>query len=1052
MGVSAPAVLAQTARQIVPPATRRVEIFEDWKSSLGDASAESPEFDDSAWPTVQVPHNWEDYQGYERKSHGNLHGTAWYRRRFTADAAGRARRFFIEFEGVGSYATVWLNGHRLGEHAGGRTGFTFDLTPHLLFGTSNVLAVRAHHPAMIDDLPYVCGGCWGSPNTEGSQPIGIFRPVRLVITDPVLIAPFGVHVWTPEISAERAVARAAVEAANYGSAPRSVVARCEIADAASRVITSATSPAMSLDPGASHVFDLAFPPVSRPRLWSPDDPHLHRVRATLMADGKPVDTLETPFGFRWIEWPAPEEAANEEGVIDPLKLAEKPASGNRYFSRSTGHPIDSKIQIQPVQVFVPACTAEAATVRVLTPVKNTGSAPASVKLSSHIQNFAGTKFIYSMDAEQEIAPGSTYRFEQTSPEIRFPELWTPARPYLHVVETAVTTSAGLDTAETSFGIAPGEGLANKANAYVPGTAGQGGAGAQFLLNGKPFFINGIGEYEHLLGNDHAFTGEQIRARVQQIRAAGFNALREAHHPHNLRYLELCDELGLLVWPQLAAHIYFDNDRFRANYRQGVREWVRERRNSPSIVLWGLQNESALPTAFARELCQSIRELDPTASAQRRIVTCNGGTGTDWNVPQNWLGTYGGNVNDYGSAAAAQRLVGEYGQWRTAGLHAEGDWPANWSRKQDSSRVVPEELFTFCLETRVRQAEEQRNRFCGHFLWLLSSHANPGRSEEDCRDGLGLNAVGVVNYKGLLTSWGQPVDAYYMYRANYAPADREPMVYICSHSWPDRFAGPGSKSNIVVFSNCDQVELFNDYRGASLGIRAKGARGTHFTWNNADIGYDTLYAEGRRGGRTVASDIAHLNHLPPAPNQQRWIESQPDDTAPARGAEYLYRVNCGGEDYADRHGNLWMADRDWQAGGWGSLSFEATRYASQDRISDPIAGTRDASLYQTFRYGRTKLRYQFPVADGSYRVELHFVEPWYSAGGASDCSGWRLFDVACNGRTVLRDLDIWKEAGHARALKKVVAARATGGSLTISFPRVKSYQAVISAIAIAREKE
>src|SRR5208283_4049351 len=102
-----------------------------------------------------------------------------------------------------------------------------------------------------------------------------------------------------------------------------------------------------------------------------------------------------------------------------------------------------------------------------------------------------------------------------------------------------------------------------------------------------------------------------------------------------------------VWTQMSARLRFDHARFRDNYRQAVREWVRERRNSPSVVLWGIQNESSLPTAFARELTALVRSLDPTTSTQRKTTTCNGGAGADWDVPQNWLGTYGGNVNQYG---------------------------------------------------------------------------------------------------------------------------------------------------------------------------------------------------------------------------------------------------------------------------------------------------------------------------------------------------------------------------------------------------------------------
>jgi len=90
----------------------------------------------------------------------------------------------------------------------------------------------------------------------------------------------------------------------------------------------------------------------------------------------------------------------------------------------------------------------------------------------------------------------------------------------------------------------------------------------------------------------------------------------------------------------------------------------------------------------------------------------------------------------------------------------------------------------------------------------------------------------------------------------------------------------------------------------------------------------------------------------------------------------------------------------------------------------------------------------PVQDGDYRVELYLTEPWYGRGGGMDCAGWRLFDIALNGRTVAKDVDIWKESGYSGALKKVFYVHVVGGKLTISFPRVAAGQAVISAIAVA----
>ncbi len=86
-----------------------------------------------------------------------------------------------------------------------------------------------------------------------------------------------------------------------------------------------------------------------------------------------------------------------------------------------------------------------------------------------------------------------------------------------------------------------------ASAGSAGRWAEAGPSKQFSLNGKPVFINGIGEYEHLMGGGHAFSDAEVSARVQQIKAVGFNAFRDAHQPHNLRYQHLLDSMGLLWW-------------------------------------------------------------------------------------------------------------------------------------------------------------------------------------------------------------------------------------------------------------------------------------------------------------------------------------------------------------------------------------------------------------------------------------------------------------------------------------------------------------------------
>ncbi|WP_242692040.1 malectin domain-containing carbohydrate-binding protein [Aridibaculum aurantiacum] len=875
--------------------TQRIEVSlnKGWHSVAHDDNKqaydgfEQTSYKTKDWKQVDVPHNWDDYHGYRRMRHGNRHGYAWYRKNFKVTPQPAGKRYFLFFEGVGSYATVWLNGKQVGYHPGGRTTFTLDVTDAIkLNNQPNLLAVRADHPANIKDLPWVCGGCSDERGfSEGSQPMGIFRPVHLVITNPIRIEPFGVHVWNDHTISEKAAQlHYNTELKNYSNKPKTITIINRLVDKKGTIVVTAQSK-QTIAAGSVATVKQTPAIINHPHLWSLEDPYLYSLTTEVVDNGKVVDKLTTPYGIRWIDW------QHEKG---------------------------------------------------------------------------------------------------------------------------------------------------KSN--------------QFLLNGKPVFINGTAEYEHLLGNSHAFTAEQIASRVQLMKAAGFNAFRDAHHPHNLRYQNYWDAQGWLWWTQMGAHVWYDNPDFRKNFKQLLTEWVKERRNSPSNVMWGLQNESKLPTDFARECTELIRQLDPTASEQRLVTTCNGGTGTDWDVPQNWTGTYGGNPATYNEDVKRQVLIGEYGAWRTLDLHTEGQFQQNG--------VYSEDRMTQLMEMKVRLAESVKDSAAGHYHWIFTSHDNPGRVQggEGFRE---LDRIGPVNYKGLLTPWEEPLDVYYMYRSNYAPKDKEPMVYIASHTWPNRWTTTGKKDGIVVYSNCDEVELFNDVRSKSLGKRKKNGVGTHFTWDGVDINYNVLYAVGYVNGKEVAADYIVLNHLPQSPNFNAFYKDARPVTKPANGYNYVYRVNAGGPGYKDEHGNTWLADRalepqasNTQPTTWGSTSW-TDQYAgyppffgSQRRTHDPIKGTRDWNLFQTFRYGRDKLNYHFPVKDGEYLVELYFIEPWLGTGGGLNAAGSRLFDVAFNDKTILKDVDLWKEAGHDAAIKKTVKATVKGGMLTISFPRVAAGQAVISAIAIA----
>jgi hypothetical protein len=355
--------------------------------------------------------------------------------------------------------------------------------------------------------------------------------------------------------------------------------------------------------------------------------------------------------------------------------------------------------------------------------------------------------------------------------------------------------------------------------------------------------------------------------------------------------------------------------------------------------------------------------------------------------------------------------------------------------------------TQLMEQKIHLAESVKDSSAGQFFWLLTSHDNPGRVQggEGVRE---LDRIGPVNYKGLLTSWEEPTDAFYMFRSNYVDKHKEPMVYIVSHTWPNRWMTPGIKDSIIVYSNCDEVELFNDIDSASLGKQKRNGIGTHFQWDKANIQYNVLYAVGYVNGKVVAKDTITLFHLPQSPNFEKLYAGNFAITKPQTGYNYVYRINCGGPEFVDKNKAVWFSEKGFIKSWTNNFIGMPEAFASQRRIFTPVKNTNDWKIFQTFNYGTNKLKYELPLPDGEYLVEFYFAEPWLGIGRNVYAKGMRIFDVAINGKIVLKDFDIYKEAGANAALKKIVKTKISGGKMVISFPNTKAGQALISAFAIA----
>ncbi|MDO4158942.1 MAG: malectin domain-containing carbohydrate-binding protein [Prevotellaceae bacterium] len=666
--------------------------------------------------------------------------------------------------------------------------------------------------------------------------------------------------------------------------------------------------------------------------------------------------------------------------------------------------VTDKVRVEPFGVHI-WNNENADSVFINTEVKNYGDTPADVSVISKLCDASG-KQVLRMTDNITLAPGETRIIHHKS-AISNPTLWSTEKPYLYNLNTILKReNKATDDLVTPFGIRTirwSHTLNNGDN--------------RFYLNGKPVYINGVCEYEHMFGQSHAFTNAQIDARIKEIRNAGFNAFRDAHQPHNLYYKELIDKEGLLWWTQFSAHIWFDTPQFKESFKRHLIKWVKERRNSPSIILWGLQNESTLPVEFAKECADLIRELDPTCGTMRLVTTCNGGDGTDWNVVQNWSGTYGGKLEEYANELKRpdQLLNGEYGAWRTLGNH--------------TGERYTEEKQCDILERKIQLAESVKDSVCGQFLWILQSHDNPGRRQPE--EGLRkVDKVGPFNHKGLLSTWEQPGDAFYMYKTHYTDPAKEQTVYIVPNITTD---------SIRVYSNCDSVRLTC---GKWHKTVAKKENTSLFKWYGVKLEGDIIKATAFYKGKAVTADSLALPSF--KSNDEAILK-------PAEGYNYIYNLNCGGDEYTDMFGTKWIQDNRNRSKSWGEKFSKETSPYQASQTSNRLLPVSE--LFRTSRFGRHELSYKFPAKPGDYRVELYFIEPWYGVGESetTDYEGVRLFDVAINDSVYLKDLDIWAQARYAKPYKRVLNVHNTGNEIKIDFPKINAGQAIISAIAIASKE-
>ena len=247
------------------------------------------------WENVQLPHtyNAEDMQ----KDRNFFEGKGIYKKKFTIDETQKNKRFFIKFEGVGSVAHIYVNNNYLGEHKGGYSMFTFEITNSLQFDKENEIIVISDNTARKDVLPI----------NQFLFPIygGIYRPVHLISTEKTgfvvtdMAGP-GIYIRQKNVSAKKAdiFVRAKLETKEKVSQKADLIT--EIRDSDGKVTQTVTQKVLISPQGVTWIDQNIE--VKSPHLWDGvRDPYLYSLTMKLVSEGKELDRVEQPLGIRTVE-------------------------------------------------------------------------------------------------------------------------------------------------------------------------------------------------------------------------------------------------------------------------------------------------------------------------------------------------------------------------------------------------------------------------------------------------------------------------------------------------------------------------------------------------------------------------------------------------------------------------------------------------------------------------------------------------------------------------------------------------------------------------------
>ncbi len=440
------------------------------------------------------------------------------------------------------------------------------------------------------------------------------------------------------------------------------------------------------------------------------------------------------------------------GIRHPDFLLHGGLAGRVWLEKTGDCYLDDRhLQVHPVAGAAPYVNATVCVV-------NSGKAAVKAAVAWSLKTPAGSLLAAEESVATTVAGDSreTFSIKLPAPDV---QLWSDKSPQLYCFEVVllvddrpagnVKRRIGFRTAE----FRPGEG---------------------FFLNGERLLLAGCNRHESMPGCGNALSVAQHRADAAAIRQMGLNFVRLSHYPQSPAFLDACDEMGILVYAELASWKSVRGGSWLRKAQQQFAGMLRRDRHHPAVILWGMGNEGRHRKAFT-VLASLAKQLDPSRPViyaenhlyrARRKKTVG--------LPDVWGCNYELDSLEEGCRAAKLRCV-IVSECSNAPYARRGDLDAERRQIDQLAADLPRiEAVPFTA---------------GFAIWCFSDYAT-------------LRKARFLRYSGVVDAWREPKLAAFWLRARYS---REPFIKLAADWQPENTASAALR-RVDLFMTVSAAEI------------------------------------------------------------------------------------------------------------------------------------------------------------------------------------------------------------------------------------------------------